>query len=94
MKNRRREASADFLVAGFQHPCASHAVICCSVIVAGDFAAVDSARRRIQYTRKVMVDSDRDAARIQVEKPVRAALQVMGEGISWRIPPERARCFK
>ena len=94
MKNRRMEASADFRVAGFQHPWASHAVICCSVIVAGDSAPVDSASRRIQYTRKVMVDSDRDAARIQVEKPVRAAFQVRGEGISSCIPPERARCFK
>lgn len=94
MKNRRKEASADFRVAGFQDPWASQVVICCSVMVAGNSAPVDSASRRIQYTRKAMVDSDRDAARIQVEKPVRATLQVRGVGVSSCITPERARCFK
>ena len=94
MKNRRIEANADFRVAGFQQPCANHAVICSSVIVAGDSVPVDSASRRIQYCRSVIVDSDRDAARIQVENPVRASLQVMGGGVSSCIPPKRARCFK
>ena len=94
MKNRRMEANADLRVAGFQQPWASQVVICSSVIVVGDSAPVDSASLRIQYSRKVMVDSDRDAARIQVENPVRASLQVMGGGVSSCIPPERARCFK
>lgn len=88
------EASADLRVAGFQGPCANHVVISSSVIVTGEAEALDSASRRIQYRRKVMVDSARDAARIQVANPVRAVLQAMGGGVTSCIVPENARCFK